>query len=121
MTEDMHDNYSKGTMNKALQVVLNPTVDDIRITEENALLAPYKIEEYDCLHMWLDDNAVPKSDKDNLTYSTIGRVKLLIQMRKEMRVGSDNICPITNQYCDDECCPPGAQCNIHDTDYLSPA
>ncbi len=29
-----------------------------------------------------------------------------------MRVGYDNICPITKQPCDDECCPPNSICNL---------
>lgn len=31
-----------------------------------------------------------------------------------MIIGEDNICPVTKQICDDECCPPGAICNISD-------
>lgn len=31
----------------------------------------------------------------------------------------DNICPITNEKCDDECCPPGAACNLNSND-ISP-
>lgn len=31
---------------------------------------------------------------------------------KELRIGEDNICPITKLPCDDECCPPGAICNL---------
>jgi len=27
-------------------------------------------------------------------------------------IGVDNICPITQNVCDDECCPPGAVCNL---------
>lgn len=27
-------------------------------------------------------------------------------------IGPDNICPSTNLPCDDECCPPGATCNV---------
>lgn len=29
-----------------------------------------------------------------------------------LRIGNDNICPITNKPCDDETCSPGAECNI---------
>lgn len=28
------------------------------------------------------------------------------------RIKDDNICPATNKQCDDECCPPGAICNL---------
>lgn len=31
------------------------------------------------------------------------------------RIGDDNICPLTNHACDDECCPPGAVCNLSTT------
>lgn len=40
---------------------------------------------------------------------------------EELRIGDDNICPVTNKPCDDECCPPGAICNISGPDQLSPA
>jgi hypothetical protein len=30
----------------------------------------------------------------------------------KQRIGMDNICPITKKPCDDETCPPGAECNI---------
>ena len=40
-------------------------------------------------------------------------------MIKELRIGNDNICPATNKPCDDECCPPGAICNLSGLD-LSP-
>lgn len=34
-------------------------------------------------------------------------------MKKEIiRIGEDNICPLTKQNCDDETCTPGAECNI---------
>lgn len=33
-------------------------------------------------------------------------------MNEVLRIGDDNICPVTNQPCDDECCPPGAECNL---------
>lgn len=33
-------------------------------------------------------------------------------MSEELRIGEDNICPITKKLCDDECCPPGAICNL---------
>ncbi len=33
-------------------------------------------------------------------------------MSRPLRIGEDNICPITKLPCDDECCPPGAICNI---------
>lgn len=29
-----------------------------------------------------------------------------------LRIGEDNVCPVTHQQCDDECCSPGAQCNL---------
>ncbi len=31
---------------------------------------------------------------------------------KKLRIGLDNICPITKKPCDDETCTPGAECNI---------
>lgn len=31
---------------------------------------------------------------------------------EELIIGEDNICPITKTQCDDECCPPGAICNL---------
>lgn len=31
-------------------------------------------------------------------------------------IGNDNICPTTNEPCDDECCPPGAVCNLWGSD-----
>lgn len=31
---------------------------------------------------------------------------------QDLRIGDDNICPITKLPCDDECCPPGAICNL---------
>lgn len=37
---------------------------------------------------------------------------------KELRVGEDMICPVTKQHCDDECCPPGAICNVSGDDCL---
>jgi hypothetical protein len=30
----------------------------------------------------------------------------------ELRIGEDNICPMTKEICLDECCPPGAICNL---------
>ncbi len=33
-------------------------------------------------------------------------------INEEMRIGKDNVCPITKEQCDDECCPPGAICNL---------
>lgn len=32
--------------------------------------------------------------------------------QQEKRIGTDNICPITKALCNDECCPPGAICNL---------
>lgn len=32
----------------------------------------------------------------------------------KLLVGEDMICPITKEHCDDECCPPGATCNLQD-------
>lgn len=29
-----------------------------------------------------------------------------------VRIGEDNICPLTKEPCLDECCPPGAICNL---------
>lgn len=40
-------------------------------------------------------------------------------MGEELRIGEDNICPITKLPCDDECCPPGAICNLVGND-ISP-
>lgn len=37
---------------------------------------------------------------------------------EELRIGDDNICPITKKPCDDECCPPGAICNLSPTSQL---
>jgi hypothetical protein len=33
-------------------------------------------------------------------------------MLNKMKVGEDMICPVTKSHCDDECCPPGAECNL---------
>lgn len=33
-------------------------------------------------------------------------------------VGDDNICPVTKTLCDDECCPPGAVCNLINCEVL---
>jgi len=30
----------------------------------------------------------------------------------KLKIGEDNICPITNKACDDECCAPGSICNL---------
>jgi len=38
-------------------------------------------------------------------------------MEEKLIIGEDNICPVTNKICDDECCPPGAECNLSGTDY----
>jgi len=27
-------------------------------------------------------------------------------------LGEDNICPVNNELCDDECCVPGGTCNL---------
>jgi hypothetical protein len=36
-------------------------------------------------------------------------------------IGPDNICPTTGEPCLDECCPPGAICNLSDpNDKISP-
>lgn len=31
---------------------------------------------------------------------------------KQLILGEDNICPVTKEYCDDECCPVGSICNL---------
>ena len=36
-----------------------------------------------------------------------------------VRIGNDNICPITKQKCDDETCTPGAECNISGDQLIS--
>lgn len=54
---------------------------------------------------------------------TIGRVKTFKTYQEidrqineglcvKPRISADNICSITKEICDDECCPPGAECNI---------
>jgi len=35
-------------------------------------------------------------------------------MEEKLIIGEDNICPKTGLICDDECCPPGAECNLSD-------
>jgi hypothetical protein len=35
-----------------------------------------------------------------------------LENNKDMIIGEDNICPTTKLVCDDECCPPGATCNL---------
>lgn len=37
----------------------------------------------------------------------------------ELRIGTDNICPVTHKLCDDECCPVGAICNLRGDEQLS--
>lgn len=37
----------------------------------------------------------------------------------EVKVGEDMICPVTKQHCDDECCPPGATCNLSNDQHLN--
>jgi len=32
--------------------------------------------------------------------------------QEKLIIGDDNICPVTKKPCDDECCPPGSECNI---------
>ena len=34
--------------------------------------------------------------------------------KKDWIIKEDNICPATNELCDDECCPTGAECNLKD-------
>ena len=36
-----------------------------------------------------------------------------------LRIGEDNVCPVTHQQCDDETCTPGAECNISGEDHVS--
>lgn len=38
-----------------------------------------------------------------------------IYNRLHFLIGEDNICPMTHRTCDDECCPPGAVCNLRGT------
>lgn len=33
-------------------------------------------------------------------------------MENKLIIGEDNICPVTKLSCDDECCSPGAECNL---------
>lgn len=37
-------------------------------------------------------------------------------MENKLIIGEDNVCPITKKQCDDECCPPGAECNLSGDD-----
>jgi hypothetical protein len=36
------------------------------------------------------------------------------------RIGEDGICPVTKEHCNDECCPPGAICNLNSLPLSSP-
>ena len=37
---------------------------------------------------------------------------------KDWIIKKDNVCPATGEQCDDECCPPGAECNLKDSDNI---
>lgn len=39
-------------------------------------------EELECVNMWLDSEKIPTHDTDNRKYSTIGRIKLMIEKIK---------------------------------------
>jgi hypothetical protein len=41
-------------------------------------------------------------------------------MKEKRIIGEDNICPVAGNLCDDECCPPGAECNMGDDTCLPP-
>lgn len=51
------------------------------------------------------------------TYDNLDKViEELNLATKEIRVGEDMICPVTNKHCDDECCTPGSICNVSSND-----
>ncbi len=98
-----------------LQTVFNPSEKDKERAEANKQLSDYKIEQYDCLRAFLNDHNIPENLHNN-PLSLVGRVK--IYAKEPMLVGEDNICPVTQKKCDDECCPPGAECNFPGEDVI---
>lgn len=42
------------------------------------------------------------------------------KVNQKQVIGEDNICPVTNLPCDDECCSPGSECNVSGGDGISP-
>ena len=46
--------------------------------------------------------------------------RITYQHMEGSRIGEDNICPITKLPCDDECCPPGAICNLSNDNISKP-
>lgn len=53
----------------------------------------------------------------NITEAMEARIgkNATIPLNKEdekLRIGTDNICPISKEQCDDETCTPGAECNV---------
>lgn len=99
-----------------LQRVFSPTESDIAKMEKNKALGPFKIEEYDCLKMFLDDKNVP-IEQGGQKLSLVGRVELYAMA--PIRIGTDNICPISKEPCEDETCAPGSECNISGDSQIS--
>lgn len=61
-------------MGNALQKIFDATYQDKANSDANKQLIPFKVEEYDCLSEFLNENNVPKETTDGTTLSLIGRV-----------------------------------------------
>ena len=51
-----------------------------KLEHENSMLrnkAELLQEDIDCVHMWLDDKKIPRSDDIGRTYSIVGRIAIL--------------------------------------------
>src|SRR6185369_896912 len=60
-----------------------------------------------------DDNLLIESNK--LASEYLIHNNIIPNTDEKIRIGTDNICPITNKECNDETCTPGAECNISNT------
>lgn len=58
------------------------------------------------------DSDLPSYEISNAAADNFLRLLCDLPPNEVLRVGTDMICPVTNQHCDDECCTPGSECNI---------
>lgn len=102
----------------------------IHISVQQFNYLTHDADEYACAWEVLNKMGVKTEDNKGQPYSLAGRLYELIRMsqpevyaqsqqseRGEQKIESliikdGNMCPVTHQQCDDECCPPGAECNL---------
>lgn len=102
------DGYAEPILQSSLKEEIEYNWDDV-IKEFQKLPYYEKVkshEKYDVFVDWLEETypkpLTPKSIRDSDA--------------DRWRIKEDNICPETGEQCDDECCPVGAICNLHNSD-----